>query len=557
MKKFIFPFFLSLAATLAHAGETRFYEIFYSDGGNWVNFYQFFSAKDSERWTAGNPLDMLISGDDPYLFYSIYLDKGEAELMECDGGFDGLKHDGVLEVPDHLSYDGRDYPVTKVGGFRRNELTTVIIPGSVTEVGGFQRDEDREYNMKLQKVVMHEGVKYIYGFGGQTFDIELPSSVERIGDYAFGDCTGLKKVDLKHVKEIGTYAFNFSGLETVNIDFEGGELKDCAFFGCTSLKEVTLGGSLKAIGNQTFARSKMERLTLPAGVESIGERAFMESSIDEVCVSDGLKSMGMYAFYKSTVKRVRLSEPLATIPNNAFAGCSQLAEIQLPATVTEIDERAFAGCKSLTNVIFPSGLTMVGERAFYECESLKEIILPEGFKSYGDYAFGDCKAVETISFPSTINRSFLWNGFGCESLKDVYCQSYFSPEESEFAGTKATLHVPEPYMKAFTSDKAWSYFSEIVPLKEGDRFYIEGKNYDDGINTAEKASQTVRAGNDGILYVQGVEEGTGITVYSLSGRKLASAKAVSTAVTSIATTLKKGDAAIVRIGEKCMKVLMD
>lgn len=565
MKKTLFIFFLSLAATLAHAGEAHFYEVYYTEGGNWVNFYQFFSAKDPERWKAGDPFDMLVSGEDPYLFYSIHLDKGEAELHECGGGFDGLSHDGILEVPDHLTYDGKDYPVTRVGGFLRTELTTVVIPSIVTVVGGFRRDEDQGYNLKLQKVVMHEGVKEIgyAAFGGCTFDIELPSSVERIGAYAFGGCTGLKYVDLKRVKEIGTWAFNGSGLETANIDFESGELPEGAFFGCTSLKEVALGGSLKAIGNRAFERSSIKSLTLPGGLESIGSAAFRESSVEEVLLPPGLTSLGKQAFSLSAVKHVRLSEPLTAIPEYAFAGCSQLSVIQVPATVTEIGDYAFSSCRSLTGIDFPSELATIGKCAFMECGSLKEIVFPEGFKYFREYAFMGCDSVETISFPSTMYNDISWHApFWGSNLKDVYCQSYFNLPTSEFSeletlGRKATLHVPEPYMNAFTSNYPWKYFSDIVPLKEGDRFYIVGKNYEDGIDAAKMASKAGLRGSGGILLVRGVEAGTAITVYSLSGQKLASAKAASTATTSIATTLKKGDAAIVRIGEKSVKVLMD
>lgn len=564
MKKILFLFFLSLAATLAHAEEARFYEIYCPDKyQNSVGLYQFFSTKDPEIWKdCDDPYNILFLGEDPYLCYHIDLDKGEAWLLECDGGFDGFNHDGILEVPDHISYEGRDYPVTQVGRFMRNELTTVIIPESVTRVGGFSRNEELGYNTKLQKVVMHEGVKSIeYGaFGNCTFDIELPSSVESIGDYAFGGCTGLKSVDLKHVKKIGRMAFNFSGLETVHINFECGELPEGVFFGCENLREVTLGGNLKAIGAYAFQRCKMKSLSLPDGIESIGKKAFEECSVEEVVVNGGLASLGEYAFYRSSMKRVQLSGPLTTIPDDAFRGCCQLAEIKLPDSVTEIGKYAFHSCQSLADFEFPSSLTTIGEYAFNGCESLKEIILPEGFNYYHSDAFSGCSAVKTISFPSTIYNISWTAPFDSPSLQDVYCQSYFNLPESEFIsleleGKAVTLHVPEPFLETFKSSYPWKYFSEIVPLKEGDRFFVAGKNYEDGIDAALTTSQDVTIGSDGTLHIEGVKEGTEITVYDLSGRKLTSAKAAGTASTSIATTLKRGSMAIVKVGEKSVKVM--
>jgi hypothetical protein len=78
-----------------------------------------------------------------------------------------------------------------------------------------------------------------------------------------------------------------------------------------------------------------------------------------------------------------------------------------------------------------------------------------------------------------------------------------------------------------------------------------------GIDEAVISSRPVLISSDGgTLTIQGTEAGDMITVCDLSGRRLSAAKA-NGATTSIATTLKKGDTAIVRIGEKSMKVLMD
>ena len=85
---------------------------------------------------------------------------------------------------------------------------------------------------------------------------EIPSdgSVTGIADFAFMDCTGLKRLDFPDsVERIGAYAF----------------------FGCSGLTEVTLPPRLRKVEPFAFARCEgLTSVTLPDGIESICERAF-------------------------------------------------------------------------------------------------------------------------------------------------------------------------------------------------------------------------------------------------------------------------------------------
>ena len=70
-----------------------------------------------------------------------------------------------------------------------------------------------------------------------------------------------------------------------------------------------------------------------------------------------------------------------------------------------------------------------------------------------------------------------------------------------------------------------------------------------------KANAVLIHSYDGILSLVGVADGTDIAVYSSGGMMVGSSK-VSGASTSIATGLRNGEIAIVRIGDKTVKVLM-
>lgn len=61
-----------------------------------------------------------------------------------------------------------------------------------------------------------------------------------------------------------------------------------------------------------------------------------------------------------------------SIPDNAFAGMSELGSVVLPESVTTIGEGAFSGCSGLESVTLPS-VSSIGEGAFDGCDNLTSI----------------------------------------------------------------------------------------------------------------------------------------------------------------------------------------
>lgn len=61
------------------------------------------------------------------------------------------------------------------------------------------------------------------------------------------------------------------------------------------------------------------------------------------------------------------------ILEGAFADCSSLTKISVPAGITSIGEGAFTGCGNLTEIRLPNELTSIGDHAFYNCTSLANV----------------------------------------------------------------------------------------------------------------------------------------------------------------------------------------
>lgn len=70
-----------------------------------------------------------------------------------------------------------------------------------------------------------------------------------------------------------------------------------------------------------------------------------------------------------------------------------------------------------------------------------------------------------------------------------------------------------------------------------------------------RANAVLIQSRNGILNIDGINNGTDIAVYTSAGMMVSSVKASGTS-TSIATSLRSGDIAIVKIGDKSVKVVM-
>ena len=99
-------------------------------------------------------------------------------------------------------------------------------------------------------------------------NIEIPASVQEIGDRAFENCRMLNTVTFngENLSRIGNWAF-FQCLQLQNITIPEGvtEIGYAAFYGCAYLNEVTLPSTTQQLGDQAFAScSRMTKMYVDA-----------------------------------------------------------------------------------------------------------------------------------------------------------------------------------------------------------------------------------------------------------------------------------------------------
>ena len=175
----------------------------------------------------------------------------------------------------------------------------------------------------------------------------------------------------------------------LTFDDDVAKIGDSAFYGCSSLTNITIPNSVTSIGNGAFVRcTSLESITIPDGVTSIGEWAFLDcTSLESVTIPDGVTSIG----------------------GSAFEGCSSLTSVTIPDGVTSIGQDAFSRCTSLESITIPDGVTSIGGSAFYGCSSLTSITIPNSVTTIGGSAFEDCTSLERFNgkFASDDGRCFI------------------------------------------------------------------------------------------------------------------------------------------------------
>ena len=91
--------------------------------------------------------------------------------------------------------------------------------------------------------------------------------------------------------------------------------------------------------------------------------------------------------YSQQIVYAVIGESVTSLGNCAFAYCSALREIFIPASVVSIGDYCFRECTSLTGVGMKEGLQTIGYAAFYSCTALNYVTFPATLTSIGDYAF--------------------------------------------------------------------------------------------------------------------------------------------------------------------------
>lgn len=212
-----------------------------------------------------------------------------------------------------------------------NDTVFIFQPGqdaASTEIPNYDSaSEGKPWSTgKPSAIYIADGVTGIgnHAFDGmttlETLEIEDPTSLKSVGDYAFNGCDKLVgPLDLSGVTDMGKYAFN--GCERLG----SGE----------NNKGVTLSDELTTIPENAFNTCGLKNVNIPTSCTEIGNNAFANNSLSgELNLPSSLNTIGERAFYRY----------------NSSSDTGGFSSITIPSSVTKIGANAFSGHKSLETV---------------------------------------------------------------------------------------------------------------------------------------------------------------------------------------------------------------
>lgn len=236
--------------------------------------------------------------------------------------------------------------------------------------------------------------------------VVLPSGLVEIASGAFSWCTSLASLSLPEgTIEIAAGAFEkCTSLVTLTFPKSLRVIEKWAFCGCTGLEAITVKARTTTIGRQAFSGcTSLLSLSFPEGITSLGAEAFSGTGW-LLAQEDGFVMIGdmLYDYIGTVPARLVFPESVVSIADKAFASCTELEDITLPAGLKAIGSAAFAGCTGLTRVVIPEGIPRIEEETFSGCSSLSSITLPKSLTEIGTKAFIGCTALTHVDLPKSL-----------------------------------------------------------------------------------------------------------------------------------------------------------
>ena len=291
----------------------------------------------------------------------------------------------------------------------------------------------------------------VEGISETNSEVIIPSevngqAVKQIGQDLFRDNPYLRKLSIPDGVSLGyRMCSGCALLEEVDLPSGITVIPDYAFEGCASLRSIELPKTLVQIRLEAFSGSGLESLSAPSSLKEIWSYAFKDClSLAEVDLKQ-VTSLGDMAFENcALLSSVSLPDSLLELGSYVFNGCSSLYSITMPSQAIAIESTAFYGTGYYndpsswdsgvlyvdsylvaTNAEFAAvssysvkpGTIAIAEKAFaINGKKLESITLPDGLLFIGGGAFSSLSSLKTANIPSSVNRI----GYGVFSGTALY-----------------------------------------------------------------------------------------------------------------------------------------
>lgn len=176
--------------------------------------------------------------------------------------------------------------------------------------------------------------------------------------------------------------------------------------------------------------------------------------VSEITFKDGCTKIAHKALFKNTdVKKVNIPASVKAIGGAAFAGCTNLSQVNFAADaqIEDLDWRAFYDCTALTSIKILDSVTRIGTETFSGCTSLATIDISKESKltkiEYGAFGY----------YPYKIDL---------KSLGNFYDINPSGPSTSAQGVKVKEIYLPKESIKNYGGGSAAGLFAGCTTLEK-------------------------------------------------------------------------------------------
>lgn len=288
---------------------------------------------------------------------------------------------------------------------------------------------------------------------------------------ARGSCTDTD-VKLPEYYYDGTYYYKVTAIDQDGFNAQK-PIKDAngSVLGCYDLSTITSLKEFELVGSQAFAYTTLSSVEFSSNLAELSPSTFFHCK--NLRTTDFIQLEGEAASTTGTYAA------FSSVGNNCFADCIKYEGMLLPRTLTNIGDGAYQNCTSMTSVFLPATDIVgehleVGDYAFAGCTRVTVVYISSKVERIGAHAFEGCtnaKGYSALSFSDLVTQlgesgngdwNYLFNDgtYDSEGTNDTFLD--FSGRDS-----KGDLRYDQPYFYSFNSDGEGGEQTVTLDLYDG------------------------------------------------------------------------------------------
>lgn len=305
-------------------------------------------------------------------------------------------------------------------------LVSVII--STNYKTAYGEEDSSEFDYYIFEEEDGEKKVLVYGYNGNEENLVIPEEIEgcKVREVRFSDSDAnnfVKTVTLPSgVSQYDITIWGFPSLTDIYVS-ENNE----SLFSEDGILYDKINNSLVVV-----PQGRQEAVNIREGTALIEYGAFLNcKNVAEVNIPASITSLDGSIFNGCGVKDIKIADDnkyysvkdrmICNKQENAlilYPPYMSSEEVTVPEYINRIETNAFASVSGINKLVLPPSVKEIADFAFVDTD-IKEIVLPEGIKTIPNFAFAYSISLEKVNIPSTVTEIGYMAFWFCANLSDI------------------------------------------------------------------------------------------------------------------------------------------